>query len=87
MDEHTVRLLKQLRNDLRQTESLSENDLDLREHLLADIEALLQGSPEPTQEHPAIERLQEAIRRFEVSHPSLAEGMGRLIHSLTNIGI
>jgi hypothetical protein len=94
MDAHTVRLLKQLRNDLHQAESLTESDLDLREQLLEDIEALLQSetsSASPARSakeyHPAIERLNEAVRRFEVSHPNIAASMGRVINSLSNMGI
>jgi hypothetical protein len=88
MDAHTVRLLKQLRNELQQAESLTETDIELREQLLEDIEALLQGSTVSSSDyHPAIDRLQEAVRRFEVTHPALAEGLGRVINSLTNIGI
>ena len=89
MDAHTARLLKELRNELRQAESLTEHDLELREQLFEDIEALLEGSGKVSsgEYHPAIDRLQDAIRRFEVTHPSLAMGLGRVIDSLSNMGV
>ena len=89
MDAHTVRLLRELRNELHQAESLTERDLELREQVLEDIQALLEGSGKvsPDDYHPALGRLQDAIRRFEVTHPSLAAGMGRVIDSLSNTGI
>ena len=89
MDEKTVRLLEELRNELNDAKSVSTVDLKLREQLLQDIAALLerQSRTAEDEDQPVLERLKEAVELFEATHPSLAAGVARVINALVNMGV
>lgn len=89
MNKRTVGALKELHAQLRHVGSFSSSDRELVEQLQSDIHELLIGSKEPSEleHHPLHARLQEAIQRFEVSHPELTGLMARVVDSLSNMGI
>jgi hypothetical protein len=88
MDEKTTRLLNELRNELNNAKSLTEEDLKLREQLLSDIQRLVEREDLDLTEHqPFIERLKDAVEGYEATHPSLATGMARVINALVNMGV
>jgi hypothetical protein len=89
MDQHTRKTLMELQAQLRHTESLPEGDREIVDEIYEEIETLL---ARPRQEQPAppytlLARLDDATHRFEVSHPDLTGLMGRVIDSLSTMGI
>ncbi len=94
MPERELReLLEQLRAELAKSEAL---DQDVRQQLsaaIAKIEDLIGHAREkPPEERSAasdslIETLGEARKRFESSHPTLFEVLGRVADTLAKLGI
>lgn len=89
MNKRTVRALKELHEQLRRAESLSDSDRDLAKHLQNDIEKLLANPATGSAlEHQSLlDGLHEATERFEVSHPELTALIGRVIDALSAMGI
>ena len=89
MDQHTRKTLMELQAQLRHTESLPESEREFVEALYEEIEELLARPRQepPIQPHPLLGRLEEATKRFEVSHPELTGVIGRVIDSLSTMGI
>lgn len=55
---------------------------------IADIEATLEGAPLQHADHPSFtERLSEAARAFEASHPTLVGTIHSAIDGLARMGI
>ena len=78
--------LEQLHAELAKTESVDERSREALEHLVRDIQALLEESGE--RPHASLsERLSQATRDFEKSHPTLSATLGRVADALSNLGI
>lgn len=88
-DNETTNLLNELHAKLQDAKSISENDRQLLTQLSADIESLLARSERlAAEEHRSvIERLQDSITRFEVTHPDLTNVMARVSQFLADRGI
>jgi hypothetical protein len=90
MDEPaTTELLKDLHARLRNTHAITDRDRELLAQLSADIQSLLGHSGGLAAANPrsVVERLQESIARFEVSHPDLTDLMARASKVLSDMGI
>ena len=88
MDQHTRKTLMELQAQLRHTESLPESEREFVDELYEEIEELLARPRQvPVGPHPLLERLDDAAQRFEVSHPDLTGLIGRVIDSLSTMGI
>ena len=89
MEKETLNALKELHKQLGQAESLNEADRRLVEQLQQDLNALLahSGKGPPPEYESIIERLRDATRRFEASHPDLTVTMAALTNTLSNLGI
>lgn len=89
MDKHIVRTLTELQAQLRHTESLTESDREFVEELYEEIEELLARSKKglAIEHQPLRGRLDDAAQRFEVSHPDLTGVIGRVVDSLSAMGI
>jgi Domain of unknown function (DUF4404) len=89
MDQHTRKTLMELQAQLRHTESLPESEREFVDALYEEIEELLARprQEQPVRPQPLIERLEDAAQRFEVSHPDLTGVIGRVIDSLSTMGI
>ncbi len=89
MDTHVANTLKELQAQLRQTEALTESDRQFVEELHEEIEELLARSARglTIEHHPLLGRLDDAAQRFEVSHPDLTGVIGRVVDSLSTMGI
>ncbi|MBI4469219.1 MAG: DUF4404 family protein [Acidobacteria bacterium] len=87
--QHLRELLEQLHAELGRTETVDSQSRDLLRHLMTDVQELLHRTEleAPRQDHPARQRLSEAIEHFEASHPTLTEIMGRVAHALSQIGV
>jgi len=88
-DEAIRNLLKQLHGMLRGATATTEQDRELLRQLAADIQALLAkpGAVTHASRQTITGRLQEAITRFEVSHPDLTATVARVSQALADMGI
>jgi hypothetical protein len=82
-------LLNELHARLKGANAITEKDRELLNQLSVDIRALLAHSDEPTAANPhsVIDRLQDSIARFEVSHPELTDVMAQVSKTLADMGI
>lgn len=90
MDERaTTELLNELHVRLRDTNAITDRDRELLAQLSADIQSLLHHSGGLAAANPrsVVDRLQESIERFEVSHPDLTDLMARASKVLSDMGI
>jgi hypothetical protein len=90
MDDNELdKLLHQLHDEINNTQTVDEKSSEMLRDLEGDINALLERSGEnPVQAQPFItERLESALRYFEVSHPDLTMAISRLLDGLSNAGI
>jgi hypothetical protein len=89
MDQHTRKTLMELQAQLRHTESLPESEREFVDALYEEIEELLAQPKQepPVRPQPLLDRLESAAQRFEVSHPELTGVIGRVIDSLSTMGI
>jgi len=88
-NEELRKSLQQLQDVINNTQTVDDKGRDLLHDLDNDIRALLDRSEENLiQLHPSvIQRLEDTIYHFEVSHPSLTTVISRLLDSLSNAGI
>lgn len=77
--------LAHLHAELERTSSVDPRSRALLEHLVDDIERLL----DETDDEPDSlgERLTEVVRHFENEHPKLALAVGRIAEALSSLGI
>lgn len=89
-DQNLRELLEQLHNELERTEAMDESGREKLRHLDADIRSLLKRSgtkAEIDADEPILERLQDAIDHFEVTHPRLTTMLSQMMRILSNAGI
>lgn len=80
--------LEQLHRELERTGSVDGGSRALLREILDDIRDLLERSEASRHTHLSlVERLGEAAREFEESHPRLAATVGRVADALANLGI
>jgi len=89
-------LLRQLHNELAEADNV---DADLSEKLrgtAVEIQTALQrqqslsavlGESPDTESHGVIDQLRDAAERFEDSHPTLTNTVGRIADALSQLGI
>lgn len=88
MDDKELReLLEKVHAEIEQTQSVDENGRELLRDLEADIRSLLARSQKKQSEPPVVERLDNAIKYFEVTHPDLTATLSELMTILSNAGI
>jgi hypothetical protein len=90
MDDNELRkLIEQLHAEIENTHSFDEKGQELLLHLEADIRELLERTGEnAAQLHPsAIQRMQDGLDHFEVTHPALTELIAKLLEALSKAGI
>ena len=80
--------ISELERELRGMNSLDTESRRMLEQAMQDIRDALQAKEQPAANpQPLVERLQEAVERFESTHPSLTAVLGRLIDGLAQMGI
>lgn len=90
MDDPKLReQLEQLQAEIRQSRSVDEEGKAMLRDLDADIHDLLARSEgEAVDVQPTtVDRLQDSLTYFEVSHPSLTALIAKLLETLSNAGI
>lgn len=81
-------LLEKLHNELEHTDVTDEASRERLRHLDADIRALLERSGEDAEtDESMLERLQDSIDHFEVTHPRLTLMLSQMMTILSNAGI
>jgi len=87
-DNDLNKLLQKLHEDLDNTQAVDEKGRELLRVLNADIQELLErsenGGPD---DDSLLERLQESIDHFEVTHPALTSALSNIMTALNNAGI
>ncbi len=81
--------LEELQSELADAATLDEESRRLIDSVLSDVQELLDRT-EPTtadEPHGLVERLRDATRQFEESHPTLSAAVGRVMDTLSNLGI
>jgi hypothetical protein len=88
-DENLRKLLEQLHDELERTESVDETGNELLRHLNADIRNLMKrsGKADVEPDDSVLERLEDAIDHFEVTHPTLTRMLSEMMTILSNAGI
>ena len=82
------RTLTRLHEELGQEDHLHGETLALLREVLGDIEAKLEAEQQAAAgEESLADRLKEAARDFEASHPQLTETVGRLADALAGMGL
>ncbi len=81
--------IQQLHEELEAATAVDAEARKQLQELLSDIRSLLSRADEPTDHTPQslAERLEDATRDFEASHPTLSATVGRVIDTLSNLGI
>jgi chromosome segregation ATPase len=86
--EHLRRRLAELHAELERAEALDGESRAALEEVMRDIQELLARSEGARREHASLaERLREASRHFEDSHPTLTATLGRVVDALVALGI
>ena len=83
-------LLEELLRKIEDTDQVDEKGRELLSHLSVDIRNLLErtGHEERLRGNSwVIGRLEESVRHFEVTHPSLTAAFSQLLNILNNAGI
>jgi hypothetical protein len=82
-NQELTELLRKLHDELDDIKDVDEKSLQLLRDLEKDIDEVLERS-----DHDSIlERLREAIREFEVTHPSITAMLSEISNILNNAGI
>jgi predicted component of type VI protein secretion system len=81
--------LEELHAELASTESVDDRSRELIARVLDDVQALLDRAEPAAEDEPEglVDRLRDATRHFEESHPTLAAAVGRVVDALSNLGI
>ena len=88
-DEELRRKLEELHDQIEQTDQVDEKGRALLRDVDGHVRELLSRSEHaPVQPKPGFTRgLEDAMRYFEVTHPTLTEALSDLLTALSNAGI
>jgi hypothetical protein len=83
------RLIRQLHGTLEGRSAITQEDRAQLEQLAADLQAVLArpGAAAGSGHQGIIDRLRNAVSRFEVSHPDLTATMAQVSQKLSDMGI
>ena len=87
-EQHLRQMLEQLHTELQRADTIDDRSRELLRSVLGDIEDLLERKQERRlQPESIIERLREAVRTFETTHPTLTNAIGGVADALARMGI
>jgi len=86
-DKNLTTLLEQLHSELDNTQAVDEKGRELLHALNADIQELLERSEGGEPADSLLERWQDTIDHFEVTHPALTTALSHIVTVLNNAGI
>ncbi len=89
VNEELRQKLQQLHNEIENVDEVDEEGREILVHLDADIRDLLarSGKAELKPKPGLSGGVEDAIRHFEVTHPTLTEALSDLLTALSNAGI
>jgi hypothetical protein len=88
MTDHKLdQLLEKVHQEIQNTKQVDEKGRELLVSLEKDIRGLLHRSEGGSRDASMLDRLQDAIDHFEVSHPILTTLLSELSSILSNAGI
>lgn len=85
-DQKIDQLLEQLHKEIEGIDGADEKGRELLRELSADIRELLERA-ESKQPASMLERIEQAMEHFEVTHPDLTAALSNLSTILSNAGI
>lgn len=81
-------MLQELEEELQSPDPMDAETRQLLEEAVSEIQAVLQqNDPSQLEPHSLGERLRESIQDFEVSHPTIAGVVSRIVDVLGQMGI
>ncbi len=85
--QHLHEILEQLHTELAQTQTVDEAEREQLQALMRDVRELLDRADDnqPAHYQSLGGRLGEAVRQFEVSHPTLTLTIGRVLDTLHGV--
>ena len=86
-NQHVSKQLQELQTQLQQAKTLEQTDREVLLQLVKDIQATLARTGKSEEYASAVQRLEDAVQRFEVTHPQITATMARVINGLSNMGI
>lgn len=87
-DDELRQLLEELHQRIESTDTVDEQGREMLNHLSMDIRNLLERTGEPRRDTSReINSLEESIRHFEVTHPTLTATLSQMLNILNNAGI
>ena len=87
-DDELRQLLEELHQRIESTDTVDEQGREMLNHLSMDIRNLLERTGEPRRDtSQEINSLEESIRHFEVTHPTLTATLSQMLNILNNAGI
>jgi polyhydroxyalkanoate synthesis regulator phasin len=87
-DDELRQLLEDLHQRIESTDTVDEEGREMLNHLSMDIRNLLERTGEPRRDTTKeINSLEESIRHFEVTHPTLTATLSQMLNILNNAGI
>ena len=87
-EQHLRQMLERLQTELQRADTIDDRSRELLRSVLGDIEDLLERKQKrETQPESIIERLREAVRTFETTHPTLTNAIGGVADALASMGI
>lgn len=89
-DDKLRQLLEELHQKIETTESVDDKGRELLDHVSTDMRRLLERTgAERSQRGTSreVNRIEESIRHFEVTHPTLTATLSQLLNILNNAGI
>jgi Ser/Thr protein kinase RdoA (MazF antagonist) len=79
--------LASLHRALADADAVGPEARELLEAVMRDIQRLLDVEERDAEPEGLVDRLREAMKDFEDSHPTLSEAAGRVIDALARMGI
>ncbi|NWG07331.1 MAG: DUF4404 family protein [Chloroflexi bacterium] len=86
-DKNLSKLLEQLHDELGKVDAVDDKGRELLRSLDDDIRKLLERSEGAQTDESMLERLQDAIDHFEITHPNLTSALSHMMTILSNAGI
>lgn len=81
-------LLRSVHAELAKGDDLDPQNRDALQSLIDEIQDILDDTkPNTEQDDSFIERLEDGLTRFEVTHPELVGTINKVLESLSNAGI
>ncbi len=88
-DDKSRELLQHLHDEINSIEKVDQEGSEMLKHIDNDLRELLARSGDESLEvHPSVlQRLDDAVRHFEVDHPELTTLISKVMDSLTTAGV